>query len=92
MRTALFAAALATASLTLNIATASATDLVNEDAMAYTVTLTSPDGAHDIEVGAASEVAGVCDGCSIALEGGEPVAAGADDVVVIVDGAISIQE
>lgn len=99
MRTVLFAAAATVATLgvvtlgmTLNMRAASATDIVNQDEIAYTLTLTDSDGSHDIEVAAGSEVQDACEGCTITLEGIEPVVAGVNDAVLIVDGAISIQE
>lgn len=91
MRTVMIAAA-AVACLSFSAVVANATDLVNQDETAYTVSLTSADGTHDIEIAPASEIMGVCEGCDISVGGADPITAGADDVVVIIGGEASVQE
>lgn len=82
----------AAAALLLSVSAASASDLINQDGNAYEVTITSATGSNTIEIAPASEIMDVCNGCSIALEGSESVDAKAADVIVIVDGALSVKE
>lgn len=88
MRIVMFAAT----ALVLSVSAASATDLINQDGDAYEVTITSADGSNTIEIAPESEMMDVCKGCAIALEGREPVDAKAADVIMIVDGALSVME
>ncbi|HEY9163690.1 MAG TPA: hypothetical protein VIN57_03680 [Magnetovibrio sp.] len=88
MRIVMFAAT----ALLLSVSAASATDLLNQDADAHMVTVTTAEGSDTIEIAPSSEVMDVCHGCTLALENGEPVDAMAADVVMIIDGALSIQE
>ena len=86
------AAAVISLSAALSAGAASATDLVNQDEIDYTLTLTDDAGSHDVEIASATEILDACEGCTIALEGIDPIMASAHDVVVIIDGAFSIQE
>ena len=87
------AATVAALGLALNVGAASATDLVNQDEIDYTLTLTDDAGSsHNIEIASATEILDACAGCTITLEGIDPITASAHDVVVIIDGTFSIQE
>lgn len=88
MRIVMFAAT----ALLLSVSAASATDLLNQDTDVHVVTVTTAEGSDTIEIAPMSEMMDVCHGCTIALENGEPVDAMAADIIMIVDGAISIQE
>jgi len=92
MRLVTYTAAVISLSAALGAGAASATDLVNQDEIDYTLTLTDDAGSHDVEIASATEILDACEGCTITLEGIDPIMASAHDVVVIIDGAFSIQE
>lgn len=86
------AAAVTALALALSAGAASATDLVNQDEIDYTLTLTDDAGSHTVEIASATEIVDACEGCIITLEGIDPITASAHDVVVIIDGTFSVQE
>jgi len=87
------AATVAALGLALHAGAASATDLVNQDEIDYTLTLTDDAGSsHTVEIASATEILDVCEGCTITLEGIDPITASAHDVVVIIDGTFTVQE
>lgn len=86
------AATVAALGLALNVSAASATDLVNQDEIDYTLTLTDDAGSHTVEIASATEILDACEGCTITLEGIDPITASAHDIVVIIDGTFTVQE
>jgi hypothetical protein len=76
----------------LSVTAAWATDIVNQDQTAYALQIVDADGARTMEIAPTSEVQGACNGCTITLEGEDPIPAGENDVVLILDGALSVQE
>ncbi|MCR4376823.1 MAG: hypothetical protein NUV50_01860 [Rhodospirillales bacterium] len=85
-------ATIAALGLALHAGAASATDLVNQDEIDYTLTLTDDAGSHTVEIASATEILDACEGCTITLEGIDPITASAHDVVVIIDGTFTVQE
>lgn len=67
-----------------------ATDVLNSDDTAYTLTLTSDEGTKTLEIAPDSQNIGVCDGCEISLPDGEKLSAAPDDTIVIADGVMLV--
>jgi len=78
--------------LTLLPLGAMATTILNQDNETYAVSISSSSGAEVIEIAPNSQQENICGGCDISLDDGQVIQAEADDVVVILDGALIIKE
>jgi len=65
-----------------------ATDVQNLDQVGHVLNVTSGDETVSLQLEALSEREGVCDGCILALEDGQSLLAGSEDLISIIDGKL----
>lgn len=66
-----------------------AVDVLNQDDEDRLITVTDENGSEEIVVGPGETLADVCEACKIQLEGGAPIDAREDEVVVIKNNAMA---
>lgn len=87
-----FLSVLTLSAATFVAANAGATDLLSQDEVSHTVTITTKDGQKVVEIAPKGDLRNLCEGCNIALEDGQSVEAGNGDIVSIVDGRLAVEE